>query len=34
VIADGEHLDLAALRLATRDAWLQATAALTVGLTG
>jgi len=34
VIADGDHLDLAALRLATRDAWLQATAALTEGLTG
>jgi len=34
VIADGEHLDLAAPRLAARDAWPQATAALTVGLTG
>ncbi len=34
VIADGDHLDLHALRPATRDAWLQATAALTAGLTG
>lgn len=33
VIADGEHLDLAALRPATREAWLAATAALTTGLT-
>ncbi len=33
VIADGEHLDLAALRPATRDAWFTATAALTDGLT-
>jgi len=34
VIADGEHLDLPALRPATRDAWLAAAAALTEGLTG
>jgi len=33
VIADGEHLDLHALRPATRDAWLTAAAALTEGLT-
>ena len=33
VIADGDHLDLAALRPATRNAWLQVTAALTDGLT-
>ncbi len=32
VIADGEHLDLHALRPATREAWLAATAALTAGL--
>jgi len=34
VIADGEHLDLTALRPATRDAWLTAAAALTEGLAG
>jgi len=34
VIADGNHLDLTALRPGTRDAWLHATAALTEGLTG
>jgi len=33
VIADGEHLDLHALRPATRDAWLTAAAALTEELT-
>ncbi len=33
VIADGDHLDLTALRPATRDAWLTAAAALTAGLT-
>jgi len=33
VIADGDHLDLHALRPATRDAWLTTTAALTEGLT-
>jgi len=33
VIADGEHLDLHALRPATREAWLEATAALTEKLT-
>jgi len=32
VIADGDHLDLHALRPATRDAWLHATATLTEGL--
>jgi len=32
VIADGNHLDLTALRPGTRDAWLHATAALTDGL--
>ena len=34
LIADGEHLDLHALRPATREAWLAATAALTDGIAG